>query len=206
MTLYPIPNVPDSLAREIYAALLRSLPPPHDGTQEARDARDARAMAAIAALIPENAAEAELAVDAVATDFHAKHALAAASHPNLPIEALKNCRAMVASMLRQSHATIRTLRQLQIDRRKLEDARYPAAMERAGYYFKDVSVMESPPEPSEQPHAPVFAEMDEAEQYAARYPRRVAAIRAPVACHPTATSSRPSLKSSPPSSPAPAPS
>ena len=145
MTLYPIPNVPDSLAREIYAALLRSLPPPHDGTQEARDARDARAMAAIAALIPENAAEAELAVDAVATDFHAKHALAAASHPNLPIEALKNCRAMVASMLRQSHATIRTLRQLQIDRRKLEDARYPAAMERAGYYFKDVSVMERRP-------------------------------------------------------------
>jgi hypothetical protein len=183
MTLYPIPNVPDSLAREIYAALLRSLPPPHDGTQEARDARDARAMAAVAALIPENAAEAELAVDVVATDFHAKHALAAASHPNLPIEALKNCRAMVASMLRQSQATIRTLRQLQVDRRKLEDASVPAAMQRSGYRFHDSSEpapppdLELPPEPiPEPPHTQIEPDIASAEQYILHHPGRAAVI------------------------------
>ncbi len=102
MPLYPIPNVPDSLARQIYADLLNYLPLPPNDTPEARLIRDSRAMAAVAALIPENAAEAEIAITAIATDFHAKHALAAASRPNLTIEALKNLRGMTASMSRQS--------------------------------------------------------------------------------------------------------
>ena len=84
MPLYPIPNVPDSLAREIYADLLNYLPLPPIDTPEARLLRDSRAMAAVAALIPENAAEAEIAITAIATDFHAKDALAAASGPTSP--------------------------------------------------------------------------------------------------------------------------
>ena len=59
--MHPIPNVPDQLAREIYAELCRDLPPPSPDTPEARTVRDQRAMAAVAALIPENAFEAELA-------------------------------------------------------------------------------------------------------------------------------------------------
>ena len=102
MPMYPIPNVPDSLARQIYADLLNYLPLPPNDTPEARLLRDSRAMAAVAALIPENAAEAEIAITAIATDFHAKDALAAASRPNLTIDALKNLRGMTASMSRQS--------------------------------------------------------------------------------------------------------
>ena len=134
MPMYPIPNVPDSLARQIYADLLKYLPLPPDDTPEARLNRDSRAMAAIAALIPENAAEAEIAITAIATDFHAKHALAAASQPNLTIDALKNLLGMTASMSRQSQNAIRTLRLMQAERRKLENALYPAAMERSGHF------------------------------------------------------------------------
>ena len=94
----PDPKRPNSLARQIYADLLGYLPQPPNDTPEARLIRDSRAMAAVAALIPENAAEAELAITAIATDFHAKDALAAASRPNLTIDALKNLRGMTASI------------------------------------------------------------------------------------------------------------
>ena len=147
MPLYPIPNVPNSLARQIYADLLTYLPLPADDTPEARLNRDSRAMAAIAALIPENAAEAEIAITAIATDFHAKHTLAAASRPNLTIEALKNLLGMTASMSRQSQNALRTLRLMQAERRKLENALYPAAMERSGHWFKDASLMVAGPSP-----------------------------------------------------------
>ena len=125
MPLYPIPNVPDSLARQIYADLLTYLPLPPDDTPEARLNRDSRAMAAIAALIPENAAEAEIAITAIATDFHAKHTLAAASRPNLTIDALKNLLGMTASMSRQSQNALRTLRLMQAERRKLGERPLP---------------------------------------------------------------------------------
>ncbi len=187
MPLYPIPNVPDSLARQIYADLLNYLPLPPTDTPEARLLRDSRAMAAVAALIPENAAEAEIAVTAVATDFHAKDALAAASRPNLTIDALKNLRGMTASMSRQSQNAIRTLRQMQVERRKLEDALYPAAMERSGHWFKDASQMVAGPSPVAIPPPTeptgdlprrALARMDAAEQFAVRHPSQAAAIRA----------------------------
>ena len=195
MPMYPIPNVPDSLARQIYADLLKYLPLPPDDTPEARLNRDSRAMAAIAALIPENAAEAEIAITAIATDFHAKHALAAASQPNLTIDALKNLLGMTASMSRQSQNALRTLRLMQAERRKLENALYPAAMERSGHWFKDASQMVAgpspvaippPTEPTGELPRRALERMDAAEQFAARHPSRAAAIRAhggiPPAC------------------------
>ena len=187
MPLYPIPNVPDSLARQIYADLLTYLPLPPDDTPEARLNRDSRAMAAIAALIPENAAEAEIAITAIATDFHAKHTLAAASQPNLTIDARKNLCAMTASMSRQSQNALRTLRLMQAERRKLENALYPAAMERSGHWFKDASLMVAgpspvaippPTEPTGELPRQALARMDAAEQFAARHPSQAAAIRA----------------------------
>jgi hypothetical protein len=144
-------------------------------------------MAAVAALIPENAAEAEIAITAIATDFHAKDALAAASRPNLTIDALKNLRAMTASMSRQSQNAIRTLRLMQAERRKLENALYPAAMERSGHWFKDASLMVAgpspiaippPTEPTGELPRQALARMDAAEQFAARHPSQAAAIRA----------------------------
>ena len=65
---------------------------------------------------------------------------------------------------------------------------HPAAMERAGYWFRDVSVPLPEPAPA-QPEAavpapapaaarPEFSERTEAEQYALIHPRRAARIRA----------------------------
>ena len=185
--MYPIPNVPDSLAREIYADLCRDLPPPSPDTPEARTARDDRAMAAVAALIPENAFEAELAAQIVAKDFHAKHALQDASRPNLTVDALNNYRNQSSRMDRDSQSGLRNLLRLQAERRKAEDALRPAAMERSGYWFKDSSLMAPqpppllPPQPAvppEEPPHPVYEQMEPAEQFAALYPQRAALIRA----------------------------
>jgi hypothetical protein len=189
-TVFSIPNVPDSLAREIYADLCRDLPPPSPDTPEARTARDERAMAAVTALIPENAIEAELAALIVAKVFHAKHALRDASRPNLTVDALNSYRNQASRMDRDSQSGLRNLLRLQAERRKAEDALRPAAMERAGYWFKDSLEMagrplpmlapepdDDAPPPGEPPRR-VLSQMDPAEQFAAIYPQRAALIRA----------------------------
>jgi hypothetical protein len=188
--MFSIPNVPDRLAREIYAELCRSLPPPSPDTPEARTARDERAMAAVAALIPENAFEAELAALIVAKDFHAKHALCDASRPNLTVDALNNYRNQASRMDRDSQSGLRNLLRVQAVRHKAEDAARPAAMERAGYWYKDSLEMagrplpllapqpaDDAPPPGEPPRR-VLEQMDPAEQYAVLYPQRAALIRA----------------------------
>ena len=185
-----IPNVPDQLAREIYADLCRDLPPPSPDTPEARAIRDERAMAAVAALIPENAFEAELAALIVAKAFHARHALRDASRPNLTVDALNNYRNQASRMDRDSQSGLRNLLRLQAVRYKAEDAARPAAMERAGYWFKDSLEMagrplpllapepdDDAPPPGEPPRR-VLSQMDPAEQYAVLYPQRAALIRA----------------------------
>jgi hypothetical protein len=185
--MYPIPNVPDRLAYEIYAELCGALPPPSPDTPEARTARDDRAMAAVAALIPENAFEAELAALIVAKDFHAKHALRDASRPNLTVDALNNYRNQASRMDRDSQSGLRNLLRLQAERRKAEDALRPAAMERSGYWFKDSSLMAPQPPPllspqpataPNEPTRPAYEQMEPAEQFAALYPQRAALIRA----------------------------
>ena len=185
-----IPNVPDSLAREIYADLCRDLPPPSPDTPEARTARDERAMAAVAALIPENAIEAELAALIVAKVFHARHALHEAARPNLTVDALNNLRNQASRMDRDFQSGLRNLLRVQAIRYKAEDAARPAAMERAGYWYKDSLEMAGRPLPSLEPEpaddAPppgepprrVLSQMDPAEQFAALYPQRAALIRA----------------------------
>jgi hypothetical protein len=188
--MYSIPNVPDRLAREIYAELCGALPPPTPDTPEARTARDDRAMAAVAALIPENAFEAELAVQIVAKDFHAKHALRDASRPNLTVDALNNYRNQASRMDRDSQSGVRNLLRIQAIRYKAEDAARPAAMERAGYWYKDSLEMagrplpllapepaDDAPKPNEPPR-PAYEQMEPAEQFAALYPQRAALIRA----------------------------
>ena len=185
-----IPNVPDSLAREIYADLCRDLPPPSPDTPEARTAQDERAMAAVAALIPENAYEAELAALIVAKVFHAKHALRDASRPNLTVDALNNLRNQASRMDRDAQSGVRNLLRIQAIRYKAEDAARPAAMERAGYWYKDSLEMAGRPlpllapepaddaPPPEEPPRRVLSQMDPAEQFAALYPQRAALIRA----------------------------
>jgi hypothetical protein len=135
--MYSIPKLPDPLAREIYAALCTSLPSPASATPEGRASRDERAMTAVAHYLPENAAEAELAAQIVAADFHAKDALRAAAAALAVEDApeARRCRAQAASMMRQMHAGVRTLQRMQAEREKAETAMRPAAMQRAGYWF-----------------------------------------------------------------------
>lgn len=53
----------------------------------------------------------------VAAEFHAKDALAAASQPNLTVDALKNDRAQASLMARTCQATLRSLLNLQATRK-----------------------------------------------------------------------------------------
>ena len=131
-----IPNLPDTIARELYAELCRSLPPPPDDTPERCAIREQHAMTTVAHLLPENAAEATLAANIVAAQFHARDALQAASTPGIDQDKLRQCRAQAASMMRQADSGIRTLLRMQAERQKAEDAARPAAMQRAGYWFR----------------------------------------------------------------------
>jgi hypothetical protein len=72
--MYSIPNISDLLARAIYADLCLLLAPPPDDAPAARHLCDERAMTAVAHLLPENAAEAEVAVLVVAAQSRAREA------------------------------------------------------------------------------------------------------------------------------------
>ena len=91
---------------------------------------------------------------------------------------MHRCRAQAASMSRQSDAALRLLRRMQSDREKQEAALHPAAMERAGYWFKEISVPAPAPDPVPPDDADPFSRLTEAEQYAVMYPDRAARIRA----------------------------
>jgi hypothetical protein len=195
-----IPNIPDAIARQIYAELCGSLPPPPDDTPERRAIREQHAMTTAAHLLPENAAEATLAVNIVAAQFHARDALQDAARPGIDPEERRRCRAQAASMMRQADSGIRTLLRMQAERQKAEDALRPAAMQRAGYWFRSVSPQPEPapdhePVPPPAPTRPAlplqagdgdraraelpkqeYGAMTPAERYVTLYPDRAAAV------------------------------
>ena len=183
--IYVLPNIPESLSRAICADLIGNLPAPADDTPEQRALRDERAITALAHYIPENAAEAELAADIVAAEFHAKDALRGALHFRNDLAAAERCRRQHALMMRTMHGGLRALLRLQAERHKAEDAMRPAAMLRAGHLHSGILPPEPEPPPCQpdaapepQPAAmPKYEDMTEAEQYAVIYPDRAAAIR-----------------------------
>jgi len=179
--VYLLPNIPENPSRAICASLIGILPPPAEVTPEQIELRDERAITALAHYIPMNAAEGELAVDIVAAQFQARHALhEAALYLNDPV-AVDRCRRQHGLMMRTMHAGVRTLLRMQADRHKAEDAQRPVAMLRAGHLHSGTL----PPEPKPQPPAaepepsvvPTFEDMSEAEQFAVIYPDRAIAIR-----------------------------
>jgi hypothetical protein len=190
--MYSVPNIPDLLSRAIYADLCTLLPPPPDDTPEARHLRDERAMTAVAHLLPENAAEAEVAVLIVAAQFQARDALRAAARciPGPDPETgpdpdrLRQCRAQAASMMRQADSFIRTLLRMQAERQKAETAMHPAAMQRAGYWFRSASPepepapAKSPPPTPQEPPKLEYGVMTPAERIVALYPDRASSILA----------------------------
>jgi hypothetical protein len=183
--IYVLPNIPEPLSRAICADLIGNLPAPADNTPEQHALRDERAITALAHYIPENAAEAELAADIVAAEFHAKDALRAATRFVNDLAAADRCRRQHALMMRTMHGGLRALLRLQAERHKAEDANCPAAMLRAGHLHSGTLPPEADPPPSRPDAAPEprpvpmpkYEDMAAAEQYAVLYPDRAAAIR-----------------------------
>ena len=191
--MHTLPNLSPAIARELFASLRELLPEPAAATPEARAAREDLAMAAIAALHPADAIEGELAVQIVAAAACAKDCLRLAKEYRNDLAATVRCRAQAATMMRQMHSGLSRLERRQAAREKAETALHPAAMERAGWWFRDATAPEEPepapppqqpdaPEPATQadPNAPPaeFGALTEAEQYAMLYPDRAARIRA----------------------------
>ena len=135
----PASNPSGSNYRETYAYLCSQLPP-IDASPDAVAARDRGAMDAVVALNPYDAFEARLAARIVAMDAQAADSLRLAGLAVNDTAEMHRCRAQAVSMSRQSDATLRLLRRMQSDREKQEAALHPAAMERAGYWFKEISV------------------------------------------------------------------
>lgn len=194
--MHILPNLPPSIAREVFANLCATLPPPVTDTPEARAARDETAMAAVAALHPADAFEALLAAQIVEADAHAKDCLRLAVQPGQDPEAARRCRAQASAMMRHMQSGLRALQRTQSMRETAEAAMHPAAMERAGYWLRDASAplpaaspaqaeapqpivlqpADAPPDPDRA--EPRFSDLTDAEQYAAVYPDRAARIRA----------------------------
>jgi hypothetical protein len=180
-----IPNISDTLSRAIYADVQRYLPPGADNSPEGIELHNQRAMTVVAHLLPENAAEAESRCRLSPPNFmpgtRSELPFAAAQDP----DEVRRCRAQASSMMRQADSGIRTLLRLQAERTKAEKELRPAAMERAGYWFKSVSVPEPEPPPApQQPALPPpaippklqYGAMTPAERYATLYPDRATRI------------------------------
>ena len=123
------PDFPIALAREVFARLCTSLPPPRDGTPEARAVRDDLAYAAVEAYYPVDAGEAELAVQIVAANAHALDSLRLAGLPGKSEEDIRRCRAQGNSMMRTAQSALRALERRQASREKAQNAMHPAAMD-----------------------------------------------------------------------------
>ena len=180
------PETPDTTAnrRAIFAELCGMLPPSFAGTPDLRAKRDERAMAAVVALHPDDDFEARLALRIVAMDFHVGDALRAAGLAADDPEKIRRCRAQAASMSRQSDAALRSLHRIQATREKQMADKHPAAMERAGYWFKEIVPPDHAPPPFTTARSDVEPERTEAdidaeaELYVVMYPDRAERIRA----------------------------
>ena len=113
--------------------------------------------------------------------------------PDQDPEAIHRCRAQASAMMRHMESGLRALQRTQAMREKDEAAMHPGAMDRTGYWFREVSTPARGEGPGPQPAAASEAEevsrpadlaialgesRTEAEQYVAIYPDRAARIRA----------------------------
>jgi len=169
--------LPATVSRVVFAELCARLPPPPVDTPEARAERDAVAMDAAAALHPADAFEAKLAAQIVAADAQVADCQRLAVQYRNDLAVTLRCRAQATSAMREMRALLRDYRRMQAERDKALNEMHPAAMERAGYWFREATVPEPAPEPAPA-EPPAQAELTEAEKYAVIYPDRAARIRA----------------------------
>jgi hypothetical protein len=174
-----LPDLAAEIARLTLHRLMSTLPPPVADTAADRAEREAEAIGALASLYPATAIEARLAARVVATDAHAMDCHRLAIEAGADDKKARACRAQAAMMMRQSQGALTALRRDQAVREKAEAAANPRAMERAGYWFREIS---APPEIEALARSLEDAEptpdiADEADQYARIYPKRAALIR-----------------------------
>lgn len=178
--MFAIGNLSPAVCREIFAELTASLPTPPDGdTPDNRARRDQAAMEAVAALRPADAFEARLAKQIVLADALMADSARLATEHRSDFTATTRHRAQANSLMREVRASLRELRRMQAESDKALAEMQPAAMQRAGWWFREATV----PEPAPAPAAPAeepdrFASLSEAEQYAVIYPDRARRIRA----------------------------
>ena len=196
------------LSRVAFATLCASLPRLAIDTPENRADRDEAAMIAVAALHPADGFEAKLAAEVVAADAWVmdSHRLAAEFRNDTAITL--RCRAEARCMMREMRCHLRELRRIQAERDKALTAMHPAAMERAGYWFRDATQPEPAAEEpqSAEPAEPEPASLCEAESMPRPTLTPPPASVPPAACPQTSTSPHPNRTSSPYSSTVPAPS
>jgi hypothetical protein len=169
--------LPATVSRVVFAELCARLPPPPVDTPEACAERDAVAMDAAAALHPADAFEAKLAAQIVAADAQVTDCQRLAVQYRNDLAVTLRCRAQATSAMREMRALLRDYRRMQAEHDKALNEMHPAAMERAGYWFKEATAPEPEPEPA--PAEPTsYDDLTEAERYAVVYPDRAARIRA----------------------------
>ena len=183
--MHTLPHLPDSIAHEVFATLANQLPAPVPDNPDARASQLDYAMQAVAALHPDDAFEAMQATEIVIAKAHAGESFRIAALLINDAAGAHRHRAQAISLLRQSESGLRSFRRERAARDKAFAERHPAAMERAGYWFRDVSIpapdpapAEAAPPPPADPPKREFKDMTEAEQYAVNYPKRAALIRA----------------------------
>jgi hypothetical protein len=157
-------TLPPTIAREAYARVCSSLPPPVPDTPETRAARNESAMMAVADLRPATAYEARLAVEIVAADAHAMDSLRLAARHCDDIDATLRCRAQATAMMRQVRST-----RLMLEREQMARPKVAAPV--------PVETRAAPPQTAPEP-APAPDPIFEAEKYAVMHTDDAARIRA----------------------------
>ena len=140
--------LPATVSRVVFAELCARLPPPPVDTPEARAESDAVAMDAAAALHPADAFEAKLAAQIVAADAQVADCQRLAVQHRNDLAVTFRCRAQATSAMREMRALLRDYRRMQAERDKALNEMHPAAMERAGYWFREATAPEPAPEPA----------------------------------------------------------
>jgi hypothetical protein len=186
--MYSLPNLPPSVAREVYARLCVLLPPPYADTPEARADRDDTAMAAVAALRPADAFEALFAAQIIGANASAMDSLRLAVQPNQEPKDVHRNRAQAATMMRTMQSGLRMLRREQAEREAVATRSQPDALQPAGNQFPTtpVPIAAASPAQTDPPDDvdPVFTTLAEADAYAATHPGRTLLIRPGVAGRP----------------------
>ena len=172
-------DTPAANRREIFARLCRELPVGRRNP-DLRAERDEDAMDAVVALHPDDAFEVRLAVQLSPWTPTPATSYARRPRRQRPRGGAR-CRAQATSMARQADAALRSLLRLQAIREKQLAEKQPAAMERAGYWFKEIMLPDPSPPAASSDVEPERTEADidaEAELYIAMYPDRAERIRA----------------------------